>query len=72
MRKRNEFVIQLPFALSGEQAYIAALVLEAAMRGLWHAHGDQMADFQARALPDGYNDFNGSEPYQKPVCEEDF
>jgi hypothetical protein len=48
--KRRHY-IDLP-QLTGEQAYMLALVLEEAVKAIWAAHGDAMADFQGRAFPD--------------------
>jgi hypothetical protein len=41
-----------PPALTGEQAYLLALLLEETAKVLWCAHGNAMADFQGRAFPD--------------------
>ena len=43
--------IHLP-PLTGEQAYLLALILEETVKAIWRAHGDDMASFQGRAFPD--------------------
>ena len=46
--------------LSGEQAYIAALVCQHVINALWSSHGEQMADFEARVFPDEFSPFGFS------------
>ncbi len=53
MRKPNPILyLYFPFRLTGEQAFMATLFLESAVRSLWRAYGDEMADFQGRVFPD--------------------
>ncbi len=53
MHKSNPILYLLfPHRLTGEQAFMAALVMESAMRALWRAYGDDMVDFQGRVFPD--------------------
>jgi hypothetical protein len=48
---KRRYCLELPH-LSGEQAYLLALVLEDTVKAIWGVHGDAMADFQGRAFPD--------------------
>ena len=48
---KQRYFIELP-QLSGEQAYLLTFVLEEAVKTIWKAHGDAMADFQGRVFPD--------------------
>jgi hypothetical protein len=50
-RRRRHAQIHLPL-LTGEEAYLLALILERAASAIWRAHGAAMADFQGRAFPD--------------------
>jgi len=50
-KPRRHAQIHLP-PLNGEQAFLLAEALERAVRAIWRAHGDDMADFQARVFPD--------------------
>lgn len=38
--------------MTGEQALLLAKILDEAVASIWRAYGDDMADFQGRALPD--------------------
>ena len=49
--RRRHAQIHLP-PMTGEQAYLLAAALERAVRAIWRAHGDAMADFQGRVFPD--------------------
>lgn len=49
--------------LSGEHAYMAALVLQQTINALWRAYGDQMADFEGRVFPDEPSPF-----YREKCC----
>ena len=53
MRKPNPTMyMYFPHHLTGEQAFLSALILESAVRALWREYGDDMAAFQGRVFPD--------------------
>ena len=53
VRKSNPTMyMYFPFNLTGEQAFLSALILESAVRALWREYGDDMAAFQGRVFPD--------------------
>ena len=49
--------------LSGEQAYLLALILKEAAKVIWEVYGDAMADFQGRAFPDEPSPYGSSTEY---------
>jgi hypothetical protein len=58
VRKSNPFLyLHFPHLMTGEQAYMSALILESMARALWRAYGDDMADFQGRVFPDDQSPF---------------
>lgn len=63
--------IELP-SLSGEQAFLLALILEETVKVIWGAHGDAMADFQGRAFPDMPSPYGSTtECEYPPECDPD-
>lgn len=53
MHKQNPTLhLSFPHQLTGEQAYMSALILESMARALWLEYGDDMAGFQGRVFPD--------------------
>lgn len=70
MRKSNPILyLHFPHRLTGEQAYMSALILESMVRALWRAYGDDMADFQGRVFPDDPSPF--AETYCTPDDDSD-
>lgn len=53
MHKSNPILyLYFPHQLTGEQAFMSAMILESMVRALWREYGDDMADFQGRVFPD--------------------
>lgn len=48
--RQKHATVKIP-PMSGEQAYLLALILEQTATAIWRAHGDAMADFQGRVFP---------------------
>lgn len=68
---KRRYCLELPH-LSGEQAYLLALVLEETVKAIWGAHGDAMADFQGRVFPDEPSPYGSVTDLISPESEPEF
>jgi hypothetical protein len=59
--------LRLP-ALTAEEAWTVAAILEGVLDNIWRVHGDAMADYQGRMFPD-WNPSLDAEPYRPDQSE---
>lgn len=52
MTSANKHMYVFMRRLNGEQAYMAAFLLDSMIHALWRTYGDDMANFQGRVFPD--------------------
>ena len=59
--------LRLP-ALTAEEAWTIAAILEGVLDNIWRTHGDAMADYQGRMFPE-WNPSPDAEPYRPDPSE---
>jgi len=63
-KKSSAVYLFMRHQLTGEQAYMAVMMLESLVHALWRTHGDDMVNFQGRVFPDD------PQPYEAMYCAE--